>query len=81
MGGGQKKGDRCVYTGGRGAMKGAIQEDLALTHGGRGRSRHETSKCGICTPSTSITRERRRARAGLRGAKSGPSTLTLKAQS
>lgn len=28
--------------------------------------------------STSITRERRRARAGLRGAKSGPSTLTLK---
>lgn len=31
--------------------------------------------------STSITRERRRARAGLRGAKSGPSTLTLKAQS
>lgn len=45
----KKKGDRCVYTGGRGAMKGAIQEDLALTHGGRGRSRHETPKCGICT--------------------------------
>lgn len=73
----EKKGwQMCVHRG-EGAMKGAIQEDLVLTHGRRGRSRHETSKCGICTLFDINNQERRRARAGRWGSVEGPNFTPL----